>query len=100
MVEDERDCGSQVCDTCFACFALAVGAGQFRAGGDVPRAVLLDYRCELVPHRCILAGTCCPPLLGFEQSNGGWCMTTGRILAETERKIREPIPVPGGYGYR
>lgn len=66
MVEDKGDCGSQVCDTCFACSALAVGTGKFRASGDVPRAVLLEDRCELIPHGCILAvAHWLPVLLGF-----------------------------------
>ena len=55
VLEDERDCLPQICETLFASFTLSVGSRHLRAIGNEPWAVLLDNRRKLVPHARILA---------------------------------------------
>jgi hypothetical protein len=48
----EHQCNrlAKIREAFFARFALAVCVWNFRAIRDVPRAILLDNRCELVAH--------------------------------------------------
>lgn len=55
MFEDECNRFTKIRETFFPRFALAVRTGDFGTIGDVPRAVLLDYRGELVAHIVSLA---------------------------------------------
>ena len=50
MVQNERNCLAQVVQAFFPSAALAIGARDFRAIGDVPFPVALDDGAELVPH--------------------------------------------------
>jgi hypothetical protein len=54
VIQNERDCLTKVSQAFFARSSLAVGAGHFSAIRDVPRAILLDNRRELVMHASIL----------------------------------------------
>ena len=53
--QNERNCLAKVRQAFFTRFPLAVGTGHFGAIGDVPWAVLLDNRRELIMHASILA---------------------------------------------
>ncbi len=50
MFQNQRDSLTQIRETLFMRFALTIGAGNFRAIRNVPRAILLDDRCEFVTH--------------------------------------------------
>ena len=55
MLDNEADRFAKARQALFTRFALAVGAGNFSAIGNVERAVLFDDRRELVAHVSILA---------------------------------------------
>ena len=55
MIEDEDDRFAKVFKALFAGLALAVGAGDFGAVGDIPGRVPFDDGGELVAHVCSLA---------------------------------------------
>jgi hypothetical protein len=55
VLKNERDGLAEVREALFPRFALTVRAGNFRAIGDVPQAVSLDDRGELVVHKSIFA---------------------------------------------
>ena len=57
MLKNEGDGLAKVRNAFFTRFALAVGAGNFGAVGDVPWPVPLDDRREFIAHSSILALT-------------------------------------------
>jgi ribosomal-protein-alanine N-acetyltransferase len=57
VIEDQGDRFAQICQALLPGLALTIGTRHLGAVGDVPGAVLFDYRRKLVAHAFILART-------------------------------------------